>query len=284
MILFPAVDILDNRAVRLLYGQRDKVTDYGDPVELALRWSDIGAQYLHVVDLNGAFDDSAVNRETLKKLVKELKIPVQLGGGIKTLDKIKYYLEEVGVTRVIVGTACVTAPDVADKACALYGNKIVAGIDCKDGFVAIKGWVEKSDLTAQKVALDMKARGSDTVVYTDISRDGALTGVNVDATAELAKNTGMKIIASGGMSCIDDIKKLMQKDVYGAILGRAIYNGNIDLSDALETVNRGRNAGKENYTVPRYKQRPRRKRREFCQSHRCGRSCRNSQNLQRYAR
>lgn len=239
MILFPAVDILDNRAVRLLYGQRDKVTDYGDPVELALRWSDIGAQYLHVVDLNGAFDDSAVNRETLKKLVKELKIPVQLGGGIKTLDKIKYYLEEVGVTRVIVGTACVTAPDVADKACALYGNKIVAGIDCKDGFVAIKGWVEKSDLTAQKVALDMKARGSDTVVYTDISRDGALTGVNVDATAELAKNTGMKIIASGGMSCIDDIKKLMQKDVYGAILGRAIYNGNIDLSDALETVNRG---------------------------------------------
>ena len=239
MILFPAVDILDNRAVRLLYGQRDKVTDYGDPVELALRWSDIGAQYLHVVDLNGAFDDSAVNRETLKKLVKELKIPVQLGCGIKTLDKIKYYLEEVGVTRVIVGTACVTAPDVADKACALYGNKIVAGIDCKDGFVAIKGWVEKSDLTAQKVALDMKARGSDTVVYTDISRDGALTGVNVDATAELAKNTGMKIIASGGMSCIDDIKKLMQKDVYGAILGRAIYNGNIDLSDALETVNRG---------------------------------------------
>ena len=239
MILFPAVDILDNRAVRLLYGQRDKVTDYGDPVELALRWSDMGAQYLHVVDLNGAFDDSAVNRETLKKLVKELKIPMQLGGGIKTLDKIKYYLEEVGVTRVIVGTACVTAPDVADKACALYGNKIVAGIDCKDGFVAIKGWVEKSDLTAQKVALDMKERGSDTVVYTDISRDGALTGVNVDATAELAKNTGMKIIASGGMSCIDDIKKLMQKDVYGAILGRAIYNGNIDLSEALETVNRG---------------------------------------------
>ena len=239
MILFPAVDILDNRAVRLLYGQRDKVTDYGDPVELALRWSDMGAQYLHVVDLNGAFDDSAVNRETLKKLVKELKIPVQLGGGIKTLDKIKYYLEEVGVTRVIVGTACVTAPDVADKACALYGNKIVAGIDCKDGFVAIKGWVEKSDLTAQKVALDMKERGSDTVIYTDISRDGALTGVNVDATAELAKNTGMKIIASGGMSCIDDIIKLMQKDVYGAILGRAIYNGNIDLSDALETVKRG---------------------------------------------
>ena len=240
MILFPAVDILDNRAVRLLYGERDKVTDYGDPAELAAKWSAEGAEYLHVVDLNGAFDDSAVNRETLKRLIKEVKIPVQLGGGIKTLDKIKFYLEEVGVTRVIVGTACVTAPDVVDKACALYGNKIVAGIDCKDGFVAIKGWVEKSSLTAEKVALDMKERGSDTVVYTDISRDGALTGVNVEATSLLAEKTGMNVIASGGMSSLDDVKKLMQKkNVYGAILGRAIYSGNIDLLEALELAKRG---------------------------------------------
>lgn len=239
MILFPAVDILDNRAVRLLYGKRDLVTDYGDPAELAAKWADLGAEYLHVVDLNGAFDDSAVNRETLKRLIKEVKIPVQLGGGIKTLDKIKFYLEEIGVTRVIVGTACVTAPEVAGKACALYGNKIVAGIDCKDGFVAIKGWVEKSALTAEKVALDMKERGSDTVVFTDISRDGALTGVNVDATVSLAEKTGMNIIASGGMSSISDIEKLMQKNVYGAILGRAIYNKNIDLTEALELVKRG---------------------------------------------
>ena len=240
MILFPAVDILDNRAVRLLYGERDKVTDYGDPAELAAKWSAEGAEYLHVVDLNGAFDDSAVNRETLKRLIKEVKIPVQLGGGIKTLDKIKFYLEEVGVTRVIVGTACVTTPDMVDKACALYGNRIVAGIDCKDGFVAIKGWVEKSSLTAEKVALDMKERGSDTVVYTDISRDGALTGVNVEATSLLAEKTGMNVIASGGMSSLDDVKKLMQKkNVYGAILGRAIYSGNIDLLEALELAKRG---------------------------------------------
>ena len=239
MILFPAVDILDNRAVRLLYGERDKVTDYGDPAELAIKWVQSGAEYLHVVDLNGAFDDSAVNRETLKRLIKEVKIPVQLGGGIKTLDKIKFYLEEVGVTRVIVGTACVTAPEVVDKACALYGNKIVAGIDCKDGFVAIKGWVEKSSLTAEKVALDMKERGSDTVVFTDISRDGALTGVNVDVTSALAEKTGMNIVASGGMSSLDDIEKLMRKNVYGAILGRAIYNGNIDVVKALNIVKRG---------------------------------------------
>ncbi len=234
MILFPAVDVLDNRAVRLLYGERDKVTDYGDPAELAAKWAELGAEYLHVVDLNGAFDDSLVNRETLKRLIKDVKIPVQLGGGIKTLDKIKFYLEEVGVTRVIMGTACVTAPDVADKACALFGNRIVAGIDCKDGFVAIKGWVEKSSLTAEKVALDMKERGADTVVFTDISRDGALTGVNADATVELAKKTGMNVIASGGMSSLDDIAKLKKNNVYGAILGRAIYNGNIDLTAALE--------------------------------------------------
>lgn len=240
MILFPAVDILDNRAVRLLYGERDKVTDYGDPAELAAKWSSEGAEYLHVVDLNGAFDDSAVNRKTLVRLIKEVKIPVQLGGGIKTLDKIKFYLEEVGVTRVIVGTACVTAPDMVDKACALYGNRIVAGIDCKDGFVAIKGWVEKSSLTAEKVALDMKERGSDTVVYTDISRDGALTGVNVEATSALAEKTGMNIIASGGMSSLDDVKKLLQKkNIYGAILGRAIYNGNINLAEALAVAKRG---------------------------------------------
>ena len=234
MILFPAVDVLDNRAVRLLYGERDKVTDYGDPAELAAKWAELGAEYLHVVDLNGAFDDSLVNRETLKRLIKDVKIPVQLGGGIKTLDKIKFYLEEVGVTRVIMGTACVTAPDVADKACALFGNRIVAGIDCKDGFVAIKGWVEKSSLTAEKVALDMKERGADTVVFTDISRDGALTGVNADATVELAKKTGMNVIASGGMSSLDDIAKLKKNNVYGAILGRAIYNGNIDLTAAPE--------------------------------------------------
>ena len=240
MILFPAVDILDNRAVRLLYGERDKVTDYGDPAELAAKWLSEGAEYLHVVDLNGAFDDSAVNRKTLVRLIKEVKIPVQLGGGIKTLDKIKFYFEEVGVTRVIVGTACVTAPDMVDKACALYGNRIVAGIDCKDGFVAIKGWVEKSSLTAEKVALDMKERGSDTVVYTDISRDGALTGVNVEATSALAEKTGMNIIASGGMSSLDDVKKLMQKkNIYGAILGRAIYNGNINLAEALAVAKRG---------------------------------------------
>ena len=234
MILFPAVDVLDNRAVRLLYGKRDEVTDYGTPLDMALRWQESGAQYLHIVDLNGAFDDSLVNKKTLVELIKNVKIPVQIGGGIKTFDKIKFYLEEVGASRVIVGTACVTNPDMMDIACAKYGNKIASGIYAKDGFVAIKGWVEKSTLTPLEVVLDMKKRGVDTVIYTDISRDGALCGANIESTAKLSQDSGMNIIASGGMASLDDIKAVKKNNIYGAILGRAIYTGAIDLKEALK--------------------------------------------------
>lgn len=234
MILFPAVDVLDNKAVRLLYGKRDDVTVYGAPVEMALKWQNMGAEYLHIVDLNGAFDDSLVNKSTLIELIKKVSVPVQIGGGIKTFDKIKFYLEEVGASRVIVGTACVTDPDLMDKACAKYGNKIACGIDAKDGFVAIKGWVEKSNLTPLEVALDMKSRGADTVIYTDINRDGALCGVNVDATAKLSEQSGLNIIASGGMATLDDVKAVKERAIYGAILGRSIYTGAIDLKQALE--------------------------------------------------
>ncbi len=234
MILFPAVDVLDNNAVRLLYGKRDDVTVYGAPVEMAMKWQDMGAEYLHIVDLNGAFDDSLVNRNTLIELIKRVSVPVQIGGGIKTFDKIKFYLEEVGANRVIVGTACVTNPDLMDKACAKYGNKIACGIDAKDGRVAIKGWVEKSLLSPLEVALDMKSRGVDTVIYTDINRDGALCGVNVEATAKLSAQSGMNIIASGGMATLDDVRAVKDRDIYGAILGRSIYTNAIDLKQALE--------------------------------------------------
>lgn len=234
MILFPAVDVLDNRAVRLLYGKRDQVTDYGTPLERALSWQKLGAEYLHIVDLNGAFDDSLINKKTLVELIKNVNIPVQIGGGIKTFDKIKFYLEEVGASRVIVGTACVTNPSLMDEACAKYGNKIASGIDAKDGLVAIKGWVEKSTLTPLDVALDMKSRGVDTVIYTDINRDGALCGVNVEATEKLSKASGMNIIASGGMATLDDVKAVKEKGIYGAILGKSIYSGSIDFKQALE--------------------------------------------------
>lgn len=233
MLLFPAVDVLDNRAVRLLYGKRDEVTDYGTPLERAMTWQEQGAEYLHLVDLNGAFDDSLVNDKTLRELVKNLDIPVEIGGGIKSYDRVRYYLEEVGASRVIIGTALVTDPDMTDRVCSRYGDKIVAGIDAMNDRVAIKGWVEKVDITPLELSLKMKERGVNTVIFTDISRDGALSGANVDATERLQRLSGMNIIASGGVKNIDDIVKMKERGIYGAILGRAIYTGNLDLMEAI---------------------------------------------------
>lgn len=234
MKLYPAIDILDNRAVRLLYGKRDKVTDYGAPIERAEKWINEGAEYLHLVDLNGAFDNSLTNEKTLKELIKNIKIPVQIGGGIKTFDRVKYYLEEVGADSIIIGSALVTDPEMTEKAYAKFGNKIVAGIDAMNNKVCIKGWVEESDLTPLELAIKMKKYGAERVVFTDISRDGALSGVNVKATADLQVKTNLNIIASGGMRNLDDIEQLMKEGVYGAILGRAIYTGDIELSSAIK--------------------------------------------------
>ena len=238
MILFPAVDILDGRSVRLLHGKRDAVTDYGDPIDRAVRWAEAGAKFLHVVDLNGAFGDGD-NAATIARIVRETSLPVQVGGGIKSVDRAAYYIEDAGAERVIVGSAIALDPDGADAMCARFGRKIVAGIDVKDGFVAVKGWVQKSDMTALDAALAMKKRGCDTVVYTDISRDGALTGVNADATARLGRESGMNIIASGGVSGMNDLAALDALGVYGAILGRAIYEGAIDLSKATALYGEG---------------------------------------------
>ncbi|MEG1964194.1 MAG: 1-(5-phosphoribosyl)-5-[(5-phosphoribosylamino)methylideneamino]imidazole-4-carboxamide isomerase [Clostridia bacterium] len=233
MILFPAVDILDNKAVRLLYGDRNNVTVYGSPVDVALKWQSLGAQFLHVVDLNGAFDGAFDNGDTIKKLVKSVTIPVQVGGGINSLERVKYYLEELGVSRVILGSVCVTNPEIVQQATQIYGNRIVCGIDVKNNKVAIKGWVKSVDITAKELCDKMKEFGVDTIVYTDILRDGALKGVNIDATVLLQEQTGLNVIASGGMSCIEDIVRLKSHNVYGAILGRAIYNDTINLSEAL---------------------------------------------------
>ncbi|MCI8728651.1 MAG: 1-(5-phosphoribosyl)-5-[(5-phosphoribosylamino)methylideneamino]imidazole-4-carboxamide isomerase [Clostridia bacterium] len=236
MLLFPAVDVLDNRAVRLLYGKRNEVTDYGTPLERALAWQEKGAEYLHLVDLNGAFDDSLINNKTLCELVKNISIPVEIGGGIKSYDRVRYYLEEVGASRVIIGTALVKDPDMTERVCAKYGDRIVAGIDAINDRVAIKGWVEKVDITPLELSLKMKERGVNTVIFTDISRDGALSGVNVDATETLQRLSGMNIIASGGVKNIDDIVKLKERGIYGAILGRAIYTGDLDVKEAIKVA------------------------------------------------
>lgn len=234
MIIFPAIDVLDNRAVRLLYGKRDNVTDYGTPESRAVLWRESGAKYLHLVDLNGAFDDSRINDKTLKNVIREVGIPVQIGGGIKNFDRVKYYIEEVGATRVIIGSALVTDRMMAEKAYSIYGDKIVAGIDALDGKVCIKGWVENVDITPIQLAEQMKELGATTAVYTDISRDGALSGINIDATHEMQKKTSLNIIASGGASNISELDKLNNRGIYGAILGRSIYEGSIDLKEVIK--------------------------------------------------
>lgn len=234
MILFPAVDVLDNRSVRLLHGKREQVTDYGSPLERALIWQECGAEYLHIVDLNGAFDDNLVNKKTLSEIVKNINIPIQLGGGIKSLDRVKYYLEEIGVQRVILGTVCVTQPSLVEKACSLYPDRIVGGIDAKDGEVLIKGWVEGGGVSPIKLTNQLKEMGVNTVVYTDISRDGAMTGINIDGCVELSKKCNVNVIASGGMASMDDVRKVSENNLYGAILGRSIYDKAIDLKSALE--------------------------------------------------
>jgi len=236
MILFPAVDILKGRSVRLMHGDYNQVTDYGDPVEMAQKWTLQGAEFLHVVDLDGAKLGEGVNSDVVKEITSALKIPVQLGGGIRTLTDIEKRLN-TGVSRVILGTACCSNPDMIAEAIKKFGaERIVAGIDAKDGYVAIKGWVELSTLKSVDLGRTMSDIGVKYVVFTDIGRDGALTGVNVSATVELMKATGLSCIASGGVATLDDLVALKQENLYGAILGRAIYTNQFDVSDALKVV------------------------------------------------
>jgi phosphoribosylformimino-5-aminoimidazole carboxamide ribotide isomerase len=234
MKLFPAIDILDKKAVRLLYGKRDNETVYGDPVEMAVKWTSLGARYIHIVDLNGAFDNSDINKDILAAIRENTDATLQLGGGIRTADKIKYCLDELGYDRVIAGSICVQSPQEVEKAAAIYKDRIVAGLDAMDGRLRIKGWVEEAPLTPLEVALRLKEYGISDIVYTDISRDGALFGINAEACEKLQRETGMNVIASGGLSGYDDIVNLAEKNIYGAIMGKALYEGRINLSEALD--------------------------------------------------
>jgi len=233
MILFPAVDILDGEAVRLLYGDREKKTVYGKPLEMALKWQSEGAEFLHLVDLNGAFDYSKANFGILKEIAASVKIKTQMGGGVRTIKDVEDRLN-LGITRVILGTAAYENPAFVKECAKEFPGRVVCGIDCKDGFVAVKGWVEKTKKTGLDLAKEIKDAGIDTVIYTDISRDGAMTGVNAEGCKRLQDETGLNVVASGGVNGYDDIKTLKAAELYGAILGRALYNGTINLQDALK--------------------------------------------------
>lgn len=232
MQIYPAIDIKDGRAVRLRQGLAADVTDYGTPAEAAMDWKTQGATYLHVVDLDGAFEGKGRNLPLVAEIVRETGLPVELGGGIRTMEDIEARLT-LGVARVILGTVALTDPDLVRRACARYPGRIACGIDAKDGRVAVRGWVEASDVDPVDLALRMKDVGVLDVIYTDIRRDGMQTGPNVEATAELVRRTGLRVIGSGGVGKIQDLYDLRDAGCAGAIVGKALYNGNFTLAQAL---------------------------------------------------
>ena len=235
MIIFPAIDLMDGRAVRLLQGRKADATDYGDPADVARKWQEQGANVLHMVDLDGAFDGQSQNGAAVRRIVKETGLTVQLGGGIRTLEDIALRIEDYGVARCILGTVAIENPELVREACKRYPGRIACGIDARGGRVAVRGWVDQSELTALELALSMRDMGVDTIIYTDIARDGMLTGPNVPETAALVKATGMRIIGSGGVSGMDDLEALSEAGCYGAIVGKALYTGAIALGEAINT-------------------------------------------------
>ncbi|HEY8420783.1 MAG TPA: 1-(5-phosphoribosyl)-5-[(5-phosphoribosylamino)methylideneamino]imidazole-4-carboxamide isomerase [Thermoclostridium sp.] len=234
MIIYPAIDIKDGRCVRLLQGRFNDVTVYGnDPVQMASKWVSSGAKWLHIVDLDGARGEVSNNRNIILKIVKEFSVPVQAGGGIRTMEDIEHLIG-AGVSRVILGTAAVRNPALVREALSKYPEKVAVGIDAKDGKVAIEGWEQVSDYTAVDFAKKMEQLGCRIIIYTDINTDGTLSGPNIKAMKEMIDNVNMDVIASGGVSSIQDLKNLKEIGAAGAITGKAIYTGAIDLAEALK--------------------------------------------------
>jgi len=240
MILFPAIDLKDGQCVRLIQGEMDAATVFSDdPAAQARQFQDQGFEYLHMVDLNGAFEGKPVNGAAVESILQSITIPVQLGGGIRDMATISAWLEK-GISRVILGTVAVTNPDLVREACKEFPGKIAVGIDARDGMVAIEGWAETSSTTAMELAKMFEFAGVAAIIYTDIERDGVLQGLNLEATEELARTVSTPVIASGGLASIDDVRKLMREEysiLEGAISGRALYDGRLDAKEALAILN-----------------------------------------------
>ncbi len=235
MKLYPAIDIKDGQCVRLKQGLFNDIKVYSDqPYTIAQEFECAGASFIHIVDLDGALKGRSVNADAIRAIVDSVHIPIELGGGIRTLDNIKEVLN-LGVYRAIIGTKAVENPDFLREAVARFGAEhIVAGIDAKDGYVAIEGWEKLSDTTALSLANAMKEMGVQTIVYTDIAKDGMLSGPNIVQTKLLSEQTGLDIIASGGVSSISDLRAIEAAGIHGAIIGKALYENKIDLKQAVE--------------------------------------------------
>ena len=236
MKIFPAIDLYDGKAVRLFKGDYSQMTVYSEnPIEIALDFEKKGAKHIHMVDLEGAKDGTTPNLEIVKQIANETNLFTEIGGGIRSIDTVSKYLES-GVDRVILGTAAVENPEFLKQAIDLYKEKIAVGVDIKDGFVAIKGWTETSDYSCFDFCQKMQDLGVKTIICTDISKDGAMQGTNRLLYKQLSDRFDIDIVASGGVSSIDDIIALNKLDIYGAIIGKAYYIGAIDLKEALEVA------------------------------------------------
>ncbi len=236
MIIYPAIDLKEGKCVRLYKGDMAQATIYNDSAaNQAKEFENAGFKYLHMVDLNGAISGSPVNLEPVKQVVASTKMKVQLGGGIRSIETISMWLDDVGIERVILGTVAIKNPSLVRKACKLYPNRIVVGIDAKGGMVAAEGWVEASSMSAIELAKMFADSGVAAIIYTDINRDGTLQGVNLEETENLANSVNIPIIASGGIGSLDDIKAIKSRpSISGVIVGKAFYEQKISLDDAIK--------------------------------------------------
>ena len=241
MLILPAIDLKGGKCVRLLRGELDQETVYGDdPLAMGRRWVEEGATFLHVVDLDGAVEGQPVNGTAIASLASGLSIPIEVGGGVRSVERAGALLG-MGVDRVIFGTVALEQPEVVADACSRFAGRIAVGIDARAGKVAVKGWTETSEVEAVDLALRMQDAGAARIIYTDISRDGTQEGVNVEATAALAEALEIPVIASGGVGSIADIEALLpheQSGIEGVIIGRAIYTGAVDLAEAIQVAGR----------------------------------------------
>ncbi|MDW0110269.1 1-(5-phosphoribosyl)-5-[(5-phosphoribosylamino)methylideneamino]imidazole-4-carboxamide isomerase [Sporosarcina aquimarina] len=236
MILFPAIDIQNGKCVRLVQGDFAQETIYNEsPLEVGKKWSDQGAVWLHVVDLDGAKAGQSKNRDAIIELVSTLQIPVQVGGGIRSFEAIEDYLEN-GVARVILGTSAINDPELLAKAVARYGRKIAVSVDAKNGKPTIAGWTEDSDLDVTTLVKRLEDAGVATIIYTDIAKDGMLSGPNFQELQQLQQNTNMDVIASGGVTTVKDIERLLTEELYGAIVGKAIYENETRFEEMMEGI------------------------------------------------
>lgn len=236
MIILPAIDLLGRKAVRLLKGDYNQVTVYSDsPLEVARKFKSLGAMHIHMVDLDGAKYGTTPNMDIVAEVVENTGLFVEIGGGIRSMDTVKKYID-AGVSRIILGTAAICDEAFLKEAVRTYGEKIAVGADVKDGKIAVKGWLEQSDVTLDEFFLKMQNLGVKNIICTDISRDGAMRGTNLELYRELSAKYSLDITASGGVSSIEDVKELRKMNLYGAIIGKAYYTGAVDLKEAIEVA------------------------------------------------